>query len=883
MSNSRRGKVWLFILAIPVVLVVAAVVALKLMFTGERLKAMVIPRAEAATGRTVAVGEMSLSVFPSIALTMDSVAVSNRRGEGFSPRPFLVLDGLRVNVRLLPLLRSSIEITSIEFDRPQLFLEVNAKNRSNYEDLTASGGGAQVGAPQPATGGVSQAPPGQGPGTTAAHGEPAGTPSSGAAALLVSDLVVNHGSVEYVNHKENSATGARDLSLRMSLGREGSDFVVSGDASTDSLSYGSVDAPMFSGLHVALAARARYVAADDRVTIERGDMRFQSMPLRVSGTVDHVRATPAFDITIGADSLNIADLLSLVPAEYSGKVEGLKGEGTAHVRITLKGTVTDSTSAEIAGTITAAGASIQYPQLPKPVTDISIVSGFSRTAKRQEFRIENLTASLGGAPVHLSLTLSDFNNPSIDCAAGGTLDLATVHDFYPLAHGTELGGAVSAEFRIAGSVSAPAAMRASGSLTLRDVSVKTAASPKPVRNLNGTLTFSNDALSTKKVSLVIGQSDMTLSCTVKNYLSLVTGEKKSPRCTATMALHANHLYTSDIMAAPPGPAGPGAPAPAPAPTGAGPPASSPASRGGTAAPAHAPGNPSPRNVSGKSAFPLPAVEIDASADIGTLTMEKFEFTSVRGALHVADGVVTMKNLSLGAFGGSVVSNGSLDLNKPGRPAFDLSLNLNGVDASALLSHFTSFGSRLSGSLTTTTTLKGALNDTLGLVPDALQGGGNVGIRNGALKGVKVNQSLASQLKLPDLENIQFKDWTNAYTVQNGRLVLKDLTITASVGQYVINGSQGLDGSLDYHMTLYLPESAAPKLNIGGFAGEAVDLFKDQSGRLKLDFNVGGTMDDPKVQLDTDAARKKGEDLAKQKLQNAAKSKANELLKKLFKK
>ena len=337
-----------------------------------------------------------------------------------------------------------------------------------------------------------------------------------------------------------------------------------------------------------------------------------------------------------------------------------------------------------------------------------------------------------------------------------------------------------------------------------------------------------------------------------------------------MALHANHLYSADLMAPPPapGPGGGGGAAvpPAPAP-----------SRAATGAP--------PRGVpaSGKAAFPLPAVEIDANADIGTLTMEKFAFTNVRGALHVADGVVSMKNLSLGAFGGTVVSNGSLDLNRPERPTFDLSLNMNAVDASALLSHFTSFGGRLSGALTTSTALKGALNDTLGLVPDALQGGGKVGVKNGALKGVKVNQSLASQLKLPDLENIQFKDWTNDYTVEKGRLVLKDLTITASTGQYVINGSQGLDGSLDYRMTLYLPASAAPNLNIGGFAGEAVNIFKDQSGRLKLDFNVGGTMDDPKVQLDTDAARKKGEDLAKQKLQNSVKSKAGDLLKKLFKK
>ncbi len=157
------------------------------------------------------------------------------------------------------------------------------------------------------------------------------------------------------------------------------------------------------------------------------------------------------------------------------------------------------------------------------------------------------------------------------------------------------------------------------------------------------------------------------------------------------------------------------------------------------------------------------------------------------------------------------------------------------------------------------------------------------MKNGTLKGVNVSKSVASALKLPDLDPIQFKDWENEYTVQKGRLTLKDLTITASTGQYVINGSQGLDGSLDYHMALYLPASAGPKLNIPGFAGDAVNLFKDQSGRLKLDFNIGGTMDNPKVQLDTDPAKKKAGEMAKQKAQDQVKTKGADLLKKLFKK
>ena len=81
MSMSRKSKIWLTILAIPVVLVIAGVVVLKIMFTSDKLKSMVIPRAETATGRTVAINDISLSVFPSIALKMEGVSISNRRGE----------------------------------------------------------------------------------------------------------------------------------------------------------------------------------------------------------------------------------------------------------------------------------------------------------------------------------------------------------------------------------------------------------------------------------------------------------------------------------------------------------------------------------------------------------------------------------------------------------------------------------------------------------------------------------------------------------------------------------------------------------------------------------------------------------------------------------
>jgi hypothetical protein len=881
MPMSRKSKIWLIVLSIPVVIIIAGVVTLKVMFTSEKLKSIVIPRAEAALGRPVAVNDISLVVFPSIALRMEGVTIANRQGEGFSPAPLLTLDALRLNVKLLPLLSSRIEVTSLELDRPRLNLEVNKRNESNYANLMQGGnppagqvpsGGNGGGAAAPAQKNAEPAPP-PAPG---AENAPGSAPS-GAAAFRISNLLVNGGSIDYVDFRDNSATSAHNLSVALEVGSEGDRIVVSGNAVTDSVSYGTVESPLIDGLRIRIDSRMSYDPLKETLDVERGDMTCQDMRLSLKGTVSHLRTNPVLNLTLGSDSLNIADLISLVPREYMKKAEGVKGNGTASVHITMTGTLTDTSTADIAGTVAARDASIQYPGLPKPITGITLLSDFTRSKRRQEFRIEKMTANLGGAPFSMSMNIVNFESPYLTLSASGSLNLATVPEFYPLEKGTELGGEMKIDLRLEGKVSDPKAMKASGSLAFRDVSAKTASTAKPVRNVNGTLTFNNEVAEASKLSLQIGESDMTLSCRVRNYLSLVSTDKNAPGASASMTLQSTHLYTRDIITAQPPPSAGaqkgGTPQPA----------------SGTAESAPAPSGKSkgepgpPGQVKGKAAFPLPAMDIDANASIGTLTMEKFELTSIKGSMHISKGIVTMQNLSLNAFGGSVVSTGSLDLNKPERALFDLTLNLNNVEAAQLLSHFTSFGQKLSGGLTTSTKLKGALNDTLGLVPDALEGEGKVAMKNGMLKGYSVNKSVASALKLPDLDTIKFKDWSNDYTVQKGRLTLKDLTITASTGQYVINGSQGLDGSLDYHMALYLPASTAPKLNIPGFAGEAVNLFKDQSGRLKLDFNIGGTTDNPKVQLDTGPAMKKAGDLAKQKLQDQVKTKGVDALKKLFKK
>jgi hypothetical protein len=227
---------------------------------------------------------------------------------------------------------------------------------------------------------------------------------------------------------------------------------------------------------------------------------------------------------------------------------------------------------------------------------------------------------------------------------------------------------------------------------------------------------------------------------------------------------------------------------------------------------------------------------------------------------------------------------------PDQPTYDLSMDINGVSAGSLLSEFTSFGRYLQGKLTMNTTMRGALDDTLGLITQTLTGQGHAQIESGTLSGWKVNSAIASLLKLPDMEQINFKDWSNEFSISDGRVNIKDLKIAALGADYLVNGSQGLDGSMDYRVSMLLSEQASAKVSIPGFVGEALNLFKDESGRVKLDLSVGGMSANPSVALDTRQMQLRAEEAAKQKLtdegkklQDQVKQKGEDLLKDLFKK
>lgn len=90
------------------------------------------------TGRELAIdGDLSLSVFPSLAIELGETRLGN--AAGFSDRAFASVKAIQAGVKLLPLLGGKVEVDRVLLDGLSLSLETRADGTTNWADLGSAG------------------------------------------------------------------------------------------------------------------------------------------------------------------------------------------------------------------------------------------------------------------------------------------------------------------------------------------------------------------------------------------------------------------------------------------------------------------------------------------------------------------------------------------------------------------------------------------------------------------------------------------------------------------------------------------------------------------------------------------------------------------------
>lgn len=114
-------------------LAVLLMIAVVLFVDPNDYKDRIASAVQSATGRKLSIpGELELTVFPRLAIEVGQLSLGNPAG--FGDAPFATIEGAKLHVNLLPLLRRQLEVGRIDIDGLALQLQQDAEGKGNWEE-----------------------------------------------------------------------------------------------------------------------------------------------------------------------------------------------------------------------------------------------------------------------------------------------------------------------------------------------------------------------------------------------------------------------------------------------------------------------------------------------------------------------------------------------------------------------------------------------------------------------------------------------------------------------------------------------------------------------------------------------------------------------------
>ncbi|MEZ8720454.1 AsmA family protein [Vibrio pomeroyi] len=128
-------KKLLIFIAVPVFVVIAAILALVLLVNPNQFKPLIVEQAQKHTGLELVIeGDISWQFFPSIGFELGQTELRNPKG--FTQPNLFKVDTVGVDVSVTPLFSNQLEIGNITLDGAEFYLETLKDGRKNIDALT---------------------------------------------------------------------------------------------------------------------------------------------------------------------------------------------------------------------------------------------------------------------------------------------------------------------------------------------------------------------------------------------------------------------------------------------------------------------------------------------------------------------------------------------------------------------------------------------------------------------------------------------------------------------------------------------------------------------------------------------------------------------------
>ncbi len=520
--------------------------------------------------------------------------------------------------------------------------------------------------------------------------------------------------------------------------------------------------------------KSKYDFKDNKALINQ-------LPLEFNGFIQMLEDGQLYSLTFKTPTSDFKNFLGLIPEAYAGNINQVKTTGEFKVSGKVDGKLTETTIPTFNIELASNNASFQYPDLPKSVRNIIIDTHIvNETGLMNDtyVNLDNLSFSIDQDVFNAKATVKNLTeNPLIDAALKGTINLANVTKAYPVQLDKPLTGILKADVTTKFDMKSVETsqyqnIQNAGNISLTGFKYEGPEMAKPFEINKTSVTFNPNQIRLNEFDAKTGSSDIQVNGGLDNLYGFLF---KKQVLKGKFDMSSSRLVVSDFMS----------------PT-------------------------TTTSEDGKKttteAVKIPAfLDCSISAKAGTVVYDNLDLKNVSGNLAIKDEAISLSNLSMDVFGGNIGLTGMVST-KGAKPKFDMNLGLNAVNIAEsftqleMLKNIAPIANVINGKLNSTIKLSGDLTDDM--TPNLKTISGDL---VGQLLSTTINEknstlltALSSNVKFLDVSKLNLNDVKASLSFKDGKVALKPMNLVYQDINMTVGGTHGFDQSMNYDVKFDVP-------------------------------------------------------------------------------
>ncbi|RLD43350.1 MAG: hypothetical protein DRI86_10165 [Bacteroidetes bacterium] len=693
--------------------------------------------------------------------------------------------------------------------------------------------------------------------------------------LMLKAFIIEDATINYDDKEANMYSFIDDLDFKLSGDMTANNTNLDIETEIDKITYKMDNIAYLNKAKIVFKANILTDLEASKYTFIENSLSINGLVLNFDGFVGMPNDDISMNLTYNAPNATFKSLMSLIPAFYTEGFEDVKAEGKVVIDGMAKGVYSDNLMPSFAVNILVNDAKFQYPDLPKSVNDIQIVTKInSPTANLDNMTVDvsKFHFSIAKNPMDIKLKLKTLiSDPDIDANFKGKMNLMTIKDVYPLDEGMNLSGIFKTDIRLKGKQSAIDKGRyrdfkASGNMQLKNVVYRDNDFPKGIIVNNASMVFTPRYVDMSNFKVTYNKNIIEADGKLYNYLAyaLDDGILKGDFSMSADYLNLNNMMASSEVES-------------------------------------KPKDEDVKTVSSEEA-PIEAVNIPENINlklqcvIGRIKYDNLNIKALFGKVIVANKKMMLDNLKMEMLGGKMNMSGyysSENIDSPkvamifGIKHFDFKKSYKTLDVARKLAPIMQY---TEGNYSCILKFNGKMDNKMNVDLNTVNSKGLLSTSALTIKDAKSITELANTLKIEELKTLKTDPLDIPFQINDGKLIVSPFSTKINDIPIKASGVTYLNQNIDYNV-----EMSIPREKLGSDANDAINGLISQANtfgaNIKMSDNINviakitGTTTKPNVGLNFDKAKQDAKnqlnnEIEKQK--EALKKKAEEEVDKLKK-